>query len=150
MHFNSKYPDFTTAAKYYDGLAVLGFFYTPRIRNDFRNHLPFSNIIPHIQEFNATYTDYVNRFSYRQLIRRKNIHVASYHGSLTLPSCEESVTWMVAPNPISVNQKELDLLQLIKDCDGNRISRNNRPIQADNGRIPTIFSARLGSSIFSF
>ena len=40
-----------------------------------------------------------------------NDNLYNYQGSLTSPTCDEAVEWMVLKNPIKINQKQLDNFQ---------------------------------------
>lgn len=146
VHFNFNYEHFHTAKNHPDGLAVLGFFYALASKTNIGNQLPFSNVLPYVQEFGSKYSDRLQVFSYRDLIKQKNVNVASYQGSLTVPECEESVTWMVAPTPLLISQRELAQLRTMKNCEGNSIHSNSRPTQKANGRQPIVYAANLGST----
>lgn len=50
-----------------------------------------------------------------------------YEGSLTTPPCSESVRWMVMATPIELSESQIGAFE-------NTVHRNNRPIQALNGR----------------
>lgn len=144
VHYNFIYEHFQAAKNYPDGLAVLGFFYSLAPKTNIGNQLPYSNALPYVQEFGSKYIDRLSVFSYRDLIKQKNVNVATYQGSLTVPHCEESVTWLVAPNPLLISQRELAQLRTMKNCEGNSIQSNSRPTQKANGRKPTVYAANLG------
>lgn len=146
IHFNSKYIDFNIARKFPDGLAVLGFFYSSKPKNVTIKYLPYWSLLTKIQNYDSSYTESVDVFSYRDLIKQNNVNVASYQGSLTVPSCEESVTWMVAPSPLPISKAELTMLRSVQNCEGNPSITNSRPTQDANGRNPTIFAAHLGAT----
>lgn len=58
-----------------------------------------------------------------------------YQGSLTTPSCSESVTWTINAEPLTIDREQLQLLRSIygKD-DQTPLKINKRPIQPINDR----------------
>ena len=46
----------------------------------------------------------------------------------------ESVTWIVVDQLFQVSKFDMEKLQKVRDHEGFRIKRNNRPIQPINGR----------------
>ncbi len=63
----------------------------------------------------------------------------TYPGSLTTPTCNQIVTWIVLETPITVSMKLIDTLGKLKDKGGKRrrkmkIRDNFRPVQPLNGR----------------
>ncbi|KAJ7314119.1 hypothetical protein JRQ81_006056 [Phrynocephalus forsythii] len=61
-----------------------------------------------------------------------------YHGSLTTPDCNESVIWMVFPDPIEVNNKTLkkftNSLYFSTKREKRKMQKNYRPLQPGNKR----------------
>ena len=60
-----------------------------------------------------------------------------YQGSLTTPSCDQTVQWFLLKNTIKVPNLYLMSLTYIRDNFGNRITNNYRLTQPHNGRIVT-------------
>ncbi|KAJ1488382.1 alpha carbonic anhydrase, partial [Baffinella frigidus] len=66
----------------------------------------------------------------------------SYGGSLTTPTCNAVVTWVVMANSLPITQKSLDMFLAIKQEAGDltRIHGNARPLQALGSR--TVYGPR--------
>ncbi|KAI6192201.1 Carbonic anhydrase [Aphelenchoides bicaudatus] len=58
----------------------------------------------------------------------------TYHGSLTTPTCDEIVVWILMPTLISITKSQLQLLRNIQADDGKVFDCNCRPAQSLNGR----------------
>lgn len=58
----------------------------------------------------------------------------SYAGSLTTPPCYETVTWMVATEPLDLSQTEIGAFRNLRDSSGAQMVNNYRPLQRRNGR----------------
>uniref|UniRef100_A0A914L723 Carbonic anhydrase n=1 Tax=Meloidogyne incognita TaxID=6306 RepID=A0A914L723_MELIC len=52
-----------------------------------------------------------------------------YQGSLTTPPCTENVHWTIFTDPVFITKEQLSYLRKIKDCRGNVILKNYRPVQ---------------------
>jgi hypothetical protein len=76
----------------------------------------------------------VGNFTILELVEAATFNVWNYNGSLTTPSCDESVIWMVSQAILPIDQSELNLLSRVRDDEGNSITRCNRPVQPLNGR----------------
>lgn len=59
----------------------------------------------------------------------------TYQGSLTTPSCDESVTWIMAADASSINTEQLNMFRSLMQADGvTPIAPNYRPLQDLNAR----------------
>ena len=56
-------------------------------------------------------------------------------GSLTTPSCSESVNWAIIPVKIGISETQLEVFREASTYAGNKLSDNFRPTQELNGRI---------------
>lgn len=137
VHYNSKYKSLTKALTMDDGLAVLGIVFASSTQTT--SKLPFTRFLKAVREPNTKYVDHKNVFSYGDLIKQQNFTIASYKGSLTTPPCYESVTWMLSSSLLSISQKELKELQMLRDSDGKYLNKNWRPTQKINGRKLKMF-----------
>jgi len=59
---------------------------------------------------------------------------ARYRGSLTTPSCLETVLWTVMLEPVEISQSQLNAFHQVLDHDGHHLADNFRPTQPLNGR----------------
>lgn len=141
VHFNSLYGSIEHAKINDDGLAVLGLMYS--FNSNSENNLPFSEALNYVTEPYQEYTeaDPAYLFSYAEVLKQKSFNVASYLGSLTTPPYCENVIWMLAEQPLSINEKELEALKSILDSHGHHITSNIRPLQKTNSRTTTVFNA---------
>merc|ERR1711973_494576 len=57
-----------------------------------------------------------------------------YNGSFTSPGCQESVTWTMFKNVITISEKQLNIFRSLKKPDGQPLLKAYRPVQATNGR----------------
>ena len=80
----------------------------------------------------------IHRESYSAMVMKASSRgvIYNYPGSLTTPSCNETVDWWVVQNPISISRIDfdrihLDLLEYHITDNGN----NARPPQPLNGRV---------------
>lgn len=93
VHFKSDYRNLTAAKLKHDGLAVLSFFYD---RNSIlKKPNDMFNILQGVRNTNTTTT--VTRWnqSITKLVGPERFSVYNYQGSITSPTCNEVVTWMV-------------------------------------------------------
>ncbi|CAH1155584.1 unnamed protein product [Phaedon cochleariae] len=134
VHWNStKYRTFADAAKYPDGLAVLGVFLQPG-----RKHPELEKVVAQL-----------NRIEYKGENAKINVPLNpaqflpsnsgyyTYHGSLTTPPCSECVIWIVFKEPIEVSHDQLMTFRTMKSysredncpCDEYKgfVKKNFRP-----------------------
>ena len=84
---------------------------------------------------------------YRSMVSVSGIHLSSllpsnldyyyYQGSLTTPTCDQTVQWFLLKNTIRVPKIYLMSLTYIRDNFGHRITNNYRQTQPLNGRTVT-------------
>ena len=62
--------------------------------------------------------------------------VLVYNGSHYIPPCEESVTWVIVPAPLTVSQAQLQKLRTtkLKDGTGRVLASTSRDLQKSNNR----------------
>jgi len=68
--------------------------------------------------------------------------IITYSGSLTTPTCDEVVTWVIISEPLKISSKQGELLREWT-YDGKKIGDTHRPIQPLNGR--TIYGVKFNN-----
>ena len=92
VHYKSNYMNLTAAKTYSDGLAVLGFLYAIGADNV---QSPIFDHLHEVLNVDSSYTLTNNKQSVHNFIQKKPFTIFNYNGSLTTPTCNEAVTWMV-------------------------------------------------------
>ena len=64
----------------------------------------------------------------------KNQNYVNYNGSLTTPTCNEAVNWLLFLDPIAISSTQLNDFRKLKDGEGQDLVDNFRPVQPLNGR----------------
>lgn len=116
LHFVHKDP--------HGKLAVIGVMFKEGEENPLINDL-WKNI-PH--EKNEEVAVSGTKLNPEKLIPEVQTHY-HYQGSLTTPPCSEGVSWNVLNTPLEVSKSQIDAFKKL-------YSKNNRPVQALNGRKP--------------
>ena len=70
-----------------------------------------------------------------------------YSGSLTVPHCDEVVTWTIFTNPNFMSSSQIKTFRSMTNEEGKRLLDNDRPIQPLNNRIVQFSS---GSGIYIY
>ncbi|CRL05829.1 CLUMA_CG018856, isoform A [Clunio marinus] len=117
--YNSRYASVSDAKDRIKGLAVLGFFY--ELDETATSDLLITNWLANIIENDSSYTEAVNTFTINNLIKEAQFDYLSYQGSLTTPTCDETVTWMVSTKPLKIKSADLAEFRKIKDKKGNLV-----------------------------
>lgn len=131
VFFNEKYKNVEKALSHSDGLAVLTFFYDIGNKKD-----QFISLVNKLIDLNEPYDSLKLKIftSMNQIIGRDPIHVWSYPGSLTVPDCNEVVTWMISTKKLHSTNSDIVKLRIIDSVDKHIIHQNYRPIQKLNRR----------------
>ena len=115
VHFNSKFPDLSTAvgSGEDDALAVIGIMFHVG-KKDFK---PLAQITTHLIDDDAGSGDYdldtagdtepVSGLELESFIIQSGYGHYYYRGSLTTPTCNEQVFWIVMERTISISQQQV-------------------------------------------
>lgn len=104
VFWNVAYKNFTKAMRHVDGLAVLAVFLkTGKV------HSEFQKIAPYL----TTNCEALIHVNLKKLLPKRR-SFWSYHGSLTTPPYNESVTWIVFKEPIEMSFKQLQIFRKLK------------------------------------
>jgi carbonic anhydrase len=128
--WNQRYGSLSAAVPSSNGLLVLGSFFT--ISESFKGntHLDYLlDIVAANTEFKIPLT-----LSTRELLVRTPKKYYFYSGSLTTPTCDETVQWVVIQKPLRITSQHLSYFRRLLDANEVRITENYRPVQLLYGR----------------
>ncbi|XP_016973765.1 carbonic anhydrase 2-like [Drosophila rhopaloa] len=136
VHRNNKYKDIIKAVGKTDGLTVVGVLL--KIVKKPKRKFPSLNrvlaAVAKIRKDNAK-TTIRGGFSLGQMIGNVNPHdFFTYRGSLTTPSCQEAVTWIVFSEVLPVTYSSVSNFWKLLDHNNQKIINNFRSVQRLNGR----------------
>jgi carbonic anhydrase len=144
VSYNSKYSSVAQAINYPNGLAVLGIMYLVDNRansesrsNNIRLNSEnlFLSLLPYVVEANSEYETNEHIFSLNDILKNIELSYFSYKGSLTTPTCDEAVNWIVFRDPLLIRENDLKSLRQLKTATGGHMIRNYRPLQKLNHRF---------------
>ncbi|XP_046363890.2 carbonic anhydrase 2-like [Haliotis rufescens] len=132
VHYKKQYGSIAAAAAKQDGLAVIGIFLESGSSS---NNSAFNAFLDGVQKLNKAGNGVSVTLDPRQLMPPGG-KFYTYFGSLTTPSCSESVRWIVMQNPIVTTQEKVQILRTLKVKDAAHLSvhGNARPLQSLNSR----------------
>ncbi|XP_048729997.2 carbonic anhydrase-like [Ostrea edulis] len=144
--YNSSYADLNTALPQSDGLAVLGFFFQIS-SSDNPNFAPIVSGLSSIAAKDATHS--ITGFMLKDLMTASMSKFYRYKGSLTTPTCDESVTWTVFAEALSISETQLATFRTLYEDSGSTIQMvdNYRPTLALNGRTVNVYSNSAQTNI---
>jgi carbonic anhydrase len=142
VHVTTDIPYKSTEYPVPHGLAVVSFLFQIS-DEDNKNMPPITDKIKSISK-SHTETDMEN-FKLSDLISEASEGgYFTYDGSLTTPSCDEVVHWIVFQTPISISSRQIAKYRMAHDSSGARLVNNFRPIQDLNDR--TVYNVRSNTS----
>lgn len=136
VHYNSKYGSVSEAANQTDGLAVCGVLVSVDSAateiTEVNDLVSILSSVSH-EDDTATMTSFAI-----DAILPDNHKIYRYQGSLTTPTCDETVTWSVFAHPIKFTPQQIEAVRsLFFNVEGEpdvQMVNNYRPTQDLNGR----------------
>lgn len=131
VHYRGKYCRLSKASSHPDGLAVVAVFMeisendNVKLRNFFREVVKVSG---HNSSIN------ISPFPLNLMLPKKIGKFYSYHGSLTIPHCNEVVTWIILNDTTEISSDQVKVFRELQYSDGQQILHNYRPLQNRNER----------------
>ncbi|KAL5017123.1 hypothetical protein ScPMuIL_006712 [Solemya velum] len=137
VHYREEYGSLTNAVNKSDGLAVLGFFADVGL-NDNVNMSQITDVLGGSVQ-NKSDSFVLGNVSMADFLPKSYGNFYRYSGSLTTPSCDESVTWSVFTDRFSISSGQLAKFRSLyvnssSDGDAAHIEDNFRPTQPLNSR----------------
>lgn len=136
--FNTKYGDISTAAGNPDGLLVIGVFG----KKTTSKNAQFEKIVDTIVEAEESDAGFlkdaeveVEEFSLEEMLSSVDLaKYDTYKGSLTTPSCNQVVTWVVMHDELRLSRSQIQTFQDAHKDDDTKIAPNYREVLPRNGR----------------
>jgi carbonic anhydrase len=131
VHWNTKYKNFSNALEHPDGLAVLAVI--SEMTSGEAKAFKFLNNLFKVRQAD---TETVSK-SLPSLLELLPDRVQEYYtlpGSLTVPTCNEVVTWIIFRSYSQISSMQLRKFRLLRDKRNKRMRFNNRPTQPLCGR----------------
>jgi len=133
VHINKKYiGDVATALTKPDGLAVIGIMFVVGGRK-FRQLDPIVAAAEGLHDDSSAEIDAT--VSLQKWLNEVGPGYYTYEGSLTTPTCNQVVTWVVMEKAIEISEKQLDAFRGLYYKDDSPMVDNFRPPQPLNARI---------------
>ncbi|XP_069981618.1 carbonic anhydrase 1 isoform X2 [Penaeus vannamei] len=135
VHFKKDYGTLANALKHKDGLVVLGVM----VEADDSDNERLQSVVDALEEVVELGMEFHPDYSIpldALLPEEEDRHTFfRYQGSLTTPTCNEVVTWILFQTPISLSSSQLAQFRTLIGQDGlHHLQDNFRPIQPLNGR----------------
>jgi len=133
VHVNKKYlDDVAKALTKPDGLAVIGIMFVVG-GSEFA---PLKPIIDAADKIHKDSTKEVKTtVNLKKFLSKVGPGYYSYDGSLTTPTCNQVVSWIVMEKTIGISQEQIDAFRGLSYVDGSPMVDNFRPPQPLNNRV---------------
>ncbi|XP_017035594.2 carbonic anhydrase 1-like [Drosophila kikkawai] len=144
VHRNTLYPNLKTAMNYKDGIAVIGVLYHESSEKNYA----FDSIIRNLGDVQPYKmldqpVPLVGSLLLAFLIPSMSNYY-TYAGSLTTPSCAESVTWIVPTETYPVKLGQVNMFRQIEYEKEKKLSNNYRELQSKGDRDVLLVSRASG------
>lgn len=133
MSHEQRFKNFSTAVKNKRGVAVLAVLFhvadkiNPVLKNILDSAESVKDTAGHSSEIKLP-------FSPEQLMPADRSHYFRYEGSLTTPSCDESVVWTILKSSVPFSISQIERFKQVKDSNGTYLTHNFRQVQRLNSR----------------
>jgi len=145
VHYNTAYRNLSNAVSRADGLAVVGIMFQADHNNHNYEPLKYgTNTLGCVRQPLSQYSGHVDLGDFIQTIHSKGYF--TYPGSLTTPTCNEAVTWIVYRRPITIPTKQLESFRRLNTCNCTELCDTFRPVQPLNNRIVKLVAPLKRSS----
>ncbi|XP_031849868.1 carbonic anhydrase 4 isoform X2 [Nomia melanderi] len=159
VHYNEQYENVTVASQHEDGIAVVATLF----ELDYEDNEGITPIV----EATELVSKWVGKSTAKMrskvipdlLLPKDHTTYYRYSGSLTTPGCQESVTWLILTEKLTISEQQLKVFKNI-GTDNGTLSFNYRPVQALGGRkvhhrldgysLATVPRSNLFFTLFSF
>merc|ERR1712088_1046581 len=123
-----------------DGLAVVGQMF--EISDEDNEVLtPLIESLQFIEDFDAKFDMNDSPLQVQDLLPSPDSEYVNYAGSLTTPTCNEAVRWILFKQPIQISASQMEAFRALKDKGDMPIVDNYRPPQPLNGRELNFYTA---------
>ncbi|XP_055617826.1 putative carbonic anhydrase 3 [Toxorhynchites rutilus septentrionalis] len=144
VHHDARYKTLAEAAAVKNAVAVLGVLF--HVSQQDNTHLDVvletSNDIRDEAGKSATLK---GKLSPHNLLPKNRTSYFRYEGSLTTPTCAESVIWTVFTESLPVSLDQVELFKIIHDQAGHELLNNYRSLQPLNARA-LVYTTDLGGA----
>lgn len=133
MSHEQRFKNFTTAVKNKRGVAVLAvlFHVADAINPVLKNILDSAESV---KDTAGQSSEIKLPFSPEQLLPTDRTQYFRYEGSLTTPSCDESVVWTILKRSVPFSISQIERFKMVKDSNGTFLTHNFRQVQRLNSR----------------
>ncbi|CAG2183692.1 unnamed protein product, partial [Oppiella nova] len=105
MHMNIKYHDMETANAHDDGYAIIALMYI-EVDNPNLMYDMITDHLHNVQDIGQQYT-FETSIYVESLLPPNRDEFYRYFGSYTTPRCNEAVTWIIYPEPVFIDKKQM-------------------------------------------
>ncbi|XP_050740226.1 uncharacterized protein LOC127010338 [Eriocheir sinensis] len=139
VHYKASYGTVAEAIKFPNGIAVLGIM----LEISKEDNPKLAPIIEKLSEVHEAKEEVeIHPFPLKNLLPANTDSFFRYEGSLTTPTCDEVVIWTVFKTPITISEKQLNELRMLRNEAGQILQNNFRPLQPLSGREVEIQSLK--------
>ncbi|KYM99035.1 Carbonic anhydrase 2, partial [Cyphomyrmex costatus] len=128
VHYNKKYTNFSAALQYEDGIVVVAvLFELSNVDNpDLSLIVDATKLVSNWVGHNMIHMR--NKLIPLLFLPKDHTTYYNYEGSLTTPTCQESVWWFIMTEKLKVSETQMDVFRQIDGSNGT-LKFNYRPIQ---------------------